>query len=232
MLRSFLLPLAAVLVSPATGSAADAQFSAEKANAQKARLGLIHAIAGAGSVDMTADGKTLYRNIKYGLSKKPKLVNAEGYTVDVSAAKVGWPFLDNLTLSLQGGRDYTIIPYGDTSNSSPTLAAIVDIPGLLIPKTGAYLVFVNAVGDTDQKASLVVDDVPVLTDVAPGQFAGPFFIPADKHRVEVQVNGQTIVSTGVKKLKGGQSHTFVLMGTADPTDNKPLKLAVSSSKGR
>ncbi len=236
--RSLSLPLLAVIVATVvrTGAAQQAAASEQQVVARgigpdRARLGFVNAIAGSGKVDLLADGHTLKRNIRYARPLAAKSLHAEGYSIDVDAAKIGLPYIDAFTADLQGGRDYTLVAYGNTDSSSPTAALLVDLPGLLIPKTDVHVLFTNAVQDS-VSAELSIDDQVVFSNVVSGNYQGPQTINEGKHRVEVKVNGITVFGPSVQKLKGGETLNLVLIGTAVEGDGNPLQLLKSEMKTR
>lgn len=235
--RSFTLPLLAVIVTSLlrAGTAEEksaSEFSPDaRLGPDRARMTFVHALVGAGPLDLTGDGKTIRRNIHYGRSMKAKSLHAEAYSLDVAPAKVGLPLIDNYTADLLGGHDYTFLAYGDTGSTSPTQALLIDLPGALIPKTDVQVLFTNATLDA-QPAELLVDDVALYSNVVPGSYQGPQSINSGKHRLEVRVNGHSVLSTNAKNIKGGETLNLVLHGTALEKDGSSLHLLYSRTKSR
>ncbi|MGI8906416.1 MAG: DUF4397 domain-containing protein [Candidatus Sumerlaeaceae bacterium] len=236
--RSLTLPLLAVIAATLTraGAAGDGianeQVSITRGiGPDKARLAFVHAIAGADKVDLLGDGRVLRRNVSYGRRLKPQSLRAEGYSLDVDAAKVGLPYIDAFTADLQGGRDYTFVAYGNTESSSPTLGLLVDVPGLLVPKDTVQLLFTNASPDS-LPADLLIDGQVLYSGVASGSFQGPQPMDDSKHEVEVRINGLSVVGPTVKKFKHRETINLVLYGTALGEDGKPLQLLSSEMKSR
>ena len=236
--RSFTLPLLAVIAATLTrvgaageGVASEQGITTRGIGPDKARLGFVHAIAGADKVDLVGDGRSLKRNIRYGRTMKAKSLRAEGYSLDVDAAKVGLPYIDALAVDLQGGRDYTLIAIGNTDSSSPTVGLLVDLPGLLVPKSTVQVLFTNASPDAPS-ADLLIDDQVLFSSVASGTYQGPQEIDDNKHRVEVRVNGVPVLGPSVQKFKDRQIINLVLYGTVLADDGKSLQLMSSDMKSR
>lgn len=232
MPNGYLLPLFAALAlsSAASVTADEAPDFHERPNpATHSRVGFLHAMIGQGSVDLVADGKTLRRNIKYGRIMKPKTLSSEGYAIDVNAAKIGLPYIENLPLAFVGGRDYSLIAVSD--DDVPTTMVIVDVASLVIPKDSAHVVFANASTDATS-VSLVIDDQEFFAEIPPGTFAGPVAINKGKHRIGASSEGAEVLNTRTENLKGGRTTTFIVIGTVETGDGKPLRLEQIETKSR
>ena len=219
--RSILLPLLAALALPASVMGAKPST--------KASFGYINGLFGSSRTDLYLDGKTVLRNAREGRPMKPKTLNAEGYTVQVTAAKVGFAYLD-FPLSLTAGREYTLVPMGDLSTTAPVSYLLIDRPSLIVPKTASHVVFGVAMPDAPP-VDLLIDGQIVATDIAVGLYTEAIPVIAGKHKVEMQVDGVSIYGPKSVNLKKGQTTSMVAIGTLGTGDKIPVNLVDVATKG-
>jgi hypothetical protein len=194
------------------------------------RLAFVNGLLGSNKVDLYLDGKSLYRNVREERPMKPKAVRAEGYSVQVNAAKIGLNYLD-FTKDLLAGHDYTLVATGNLDNGGAAGAVLVDVPNVVIGKFATNVVFVNGSPDLTS-ATLLIDGQVVAADVLAGQYSQPVTIGAAKHIVEVQANGGgSLVKPFKVKTKGATALTFVLTGTVATDDRYGLRLEQIVAKG-
>ena len=218
--------------APAAGSATVSLAGRKaKGNFQSnTRLGFLNALLGSNKVDVYLDGKATYRNVREERPMKPKMVRAEGYSIQVNAAKIGVNYV-NFTQDLLAGHDYTLVATGNLDNGGAVASVLVDVPNVVIAKTASNVVFVNASPD-QTSATLLIDGQPVATDVLQRAYSPPVTIGAAKHIISVQQNdGATLVKPFKLKTKGATAITFILTGTAAGDDHYGLGLDRIEAKG-
>lgn len=233
--RSLMLPLLAVLASTATALAAGDGTPGtvtDKRNSLSTHspFAFAHTLVGAQPAELIADSRTVFRKTKYGKSTGAKRIRSEGYSIDVVGKKISVPYIDDLFLNVETGRQYAFALMGDVSTTTPPQALVVDMPNTIISKTDSHVVFANATPD-GPPIDVFVDGLLQREAIASGESTSTLVLPEGKHIIEIY-EGVDRRMTKKLKLKGARTQVIFLAGTSETGDRNPLHLVTCTFKSR
>jgi hypothetical protein len=183
----------------------------------------IHAVPGATAMNCRLDRVDVFSNVPYG-SAKGYVPKAPGsYLLDLTTPYGLTNFVAPDPLTLWGGIDTTILAVGSVGGAPPIETAIVKVPRYRVPWNEAHLIFIHAVPDAPP-VDVLVDSAFAAPGLPYKGFEPPYPVKRGYHTVEVKLGGETILGPARYRTDGARKHTFVIMGTGDPTDGYPLMI--------
>ena len=222
---------AAVLASTG-GAQPEAQTAARGyafSSTPKCRVRFIHAAAGVQAANLRFDRSTLFRRVSYGGAAGFRSLAEGDYWVDVTSPSTETNILPGATESFFAGVDYTVLLAGSLSGDPELETISVEIPTATVPRNEARVLLIHAVPD-GPPVDLEVDGVVITTGLPYGEFEPPIPLSSGRHTLAVKAGATTLLPAVQHNLRGGQLHTLVVTGTADPGDGFPLVLRKYSTR--
>jgi hypothetical protein len=192
----------------------------------KARARVIHASADAGKVDVAVTGgDTLFKGAEFGKATDYNDIDPGTLSLDIRGD--GDRVLATVPdVTIQAGRVYDIIAYGQKSDQSVRVLPLVtnvsrpcaDVLGLKGSPDDACVRIVHAVAD-GPSVDVYINDSPLAQGVGFGTATDYVNLPAgDKRKVRLTAAGSSaddsILDTDID-LKAGQAYQIIATGTKD-----------------
>jgi hypothetical protein len=175
------------------------------------------------------DRTVVFRKVFYGGGTSFRSLAEGDYWLDVTTPSSETNILPGETQGFASGLDHTILLAGSLSGDPELEAIRVELPTAKVPRTEARVLVVHAVPDAPP-VDLVVDGNLLPVGLPYGEFEPPVSLAPGRHTFAVEVGGTTVIPAVQLNLQGGQLHTLVATGTADPDDGYPLVLRKYSSR--
>lgn len=174
------------------------------------RLRLIHAIAGAGGVDVVAGADSVASNLTYGASVGTFDIPTDVYSFSVSATGGGDAVLSVTPFSLVSNTTNMIILYG-----TPTIPAAMQLSAPTAANDGdAFLRIAHGVADA-AAVDILIDGTKVVPAVEFGGVTEHLPLPAGDYTVALQGADGTVLLEAPVSLAAGTAQTAVALGSPD-----------------
>ena len=177
---------------------------------------LINAVPDAGGLDVSVDGKRVWKRALYRSSSGYRAVSSGTYPVDIDAAGLGTTLLSE-TLSFGKNRDYTVLALGQAAGGgrAAEIRVLAEEPSRDLPPGKSGLRLVNAALGAPP-IDLVVNNIVGLKSVAFGRRSEALVLDGGHYDLQIAPTGRPSPLLGPVSfnLQAGHSYTLVAMGQA------------------
>jgi len=182
---------------------------------EAASVRLIDAVPDAGGLDVSVDGKRVWKRVEFRSSTGYKSVSAGAYPIQIDAEGPGTTLL---TKSLVFGKKqrYTLLALGQAARGgAPARVQVLPDEATPLPPGKAALRLINASPGT-VTADLVVNTIVGLKSVGYGRRSAPLLLASGRYTVQLAVPGTAQMLTDAVSLNfaPGQTYTLIAMGQA------------------
>ena len=178
-----------------------------------ASVRLINAVPDAGGLDVSVDGKPVWRQAEFRSSTGYKKVSSGKYPVQLAAAGPGTTLLTQ-TLSFDKKQSYTLLALGQAQPGGiPARVQVLPDDDASLPPDKSALRLINAAPGTPS-VDLVINTIVGLKSVGYGRRSAPVLLDAGRYTVQLAVpnTAQMLVGAVRLDLKPGQSYTLIAEG--------------------
>ncbi len=179
-----------------------------------ASVRLINAVPDAGGLDVSVDGKRVWRRAEFRSSTGYKSVSAGTYPVQIDADGPGTTLLTK-SLVFDKHQAYTLLALGQAGRGgAPARVQVLpDQNPVPLPPGKASLRLINASPGTPA-VDLVINTIVGLKAVGYGRRSESVLLAGGRYSVQLAVPGtaQMLVSPVSLELASGQSYTLIAMG--------------------
>ena len=193
-----------------------------------ASVRLIDAVPDAGGLDVSVDGRRVWKQASFRSSTGYQPVASGTYPVRLEADGSGATLLTQ-SLSFDKGRSYTLLALGQARGGEPArVQVLTDDTPAHPPADKAALRLVNAAPGTPA-VDLVVNTIVGLKEVAYGRRSAPLLLDGGHYDLQLAAPGTADMLVGPVSLNlaPGKSYTLIAMGR---TGNQSLSLEVYPDK--
>ncbi|MBX7244897.1 MAG: DUF4397 domain-containing protein [Candidatus Sumerlaeaceae bacterium] len=205
------------------------------ATAGQARVRLVHACPGLGSVKAKVNGRYITRSLPYGQVTGYAVARPDLALVDLFDAATQEPLEFQFEVPVDAGYDYTALVIRDDlqPDPNPTLAtpflddvnlALTAHPRGGVSRNSSSFYFIHAVPDAGP-VDLYINNVLVPTGTIPfTDYRGPFNLGPGANTIEAwdPVNNISVYGPTSVNFRSGRITTIVITGTLDEFDEFPV----------
>jgi hypothetical protein len=184
---------------------------------------LINAVPDAGGLDVSVDGKRVWKRSAFRSSTGYQAISSGTYPVKIDAAGLGTTLLTK-SLSLEKRQDYTLLALGPSQNSETRVQMLPDEKPAHLEAGKASIRLVNAAPGT-HGLDLVVNTIVGVKSVAYGEHSAPLVLASGSYDLQLAAadTPEMLVGPVSLNLEPGKSYTLIAMGR---TGNQSLSLEV------
>ena len=192
----------------------------------EASIRVLHTSYDAPSVDVKVDGNTAFSDLGYGISSGYANLDAGSYNITVTPSGLSSPVVINADVTLEDGKEYTVIAAGDLANITPVVvedmrSPVADMAKIRFAHMSPDAPNVDIKLDTGKGTTVFANagfkQVADYTMVSGGTYT--FVVTAANSTDEV-------VTFDPITVENGMVYTVVAHGTLDDTDNYPFAARV------
>ena len=182
----------------------------------EARVRLINAVPDAGGLDVSVDGKRVWKRSQFRSSTGYQGISAGTYPIQLDSSDFGATLLVG-SLAFQKGRTYTVLALGAARSGKRPAAVQVfeDVPKTAGKSEKALVRLVNAAPGLEP-VDLVVNNIVGLKSVSYGRHSAALSLDGGTYDLKVVAadTPDTLIGPVSLKLESGRSYTLVAMGSA------------------
>ncbi len=190
-----------------------------------ASVRLINAVPDAGGLDVSVNGKRVWKQAEFRSNTGYKSVSAGTYPVQIDADGLGTTLLTK-SLMFDKRQSYTLLALGQAGRGgAPARVQVLPEERTApLPPGKASLRLINASPGTPA-LDLVVNTIVGLKAVGYGRRSAPVLLMGGRYNIQLAVpeTARMLVSPVSLELASGQSYTLIAMGR---TGNQSLSLEV------
>ncbi len=193
-----------------------------------ASVRLINAVPDAGGLDVSVDGKRVWKRAEFRTSTGFKNITAGTYPVQIDADGPGTTLLTK-SFVFDKKQSYTLLALGQAGRGgAPARVQVLPDQKAALPPGKAALRLINASPGTPA-VDLVVNTIVGLKSVGYGRRSKPVLLASGHYSVQLAVpnTAQMLGESVSLDLAPGQSYTLIAMGR---TRNQSLSLEVYPDK--
>ena len=195
---------------------------------EPAHVRLINAVPDAGGLDVSVDGRRVWKRSAFRSSTGYQTVSSGTYPVKLDADGLGTTLLTQ-SLSFEKGQSYTLLALGQAGGDQPARVQVLpeEKPEHLAPGK-ASVRLINASPGTPA-VDLVVNTIVGVKSVDYGHRSEPLVLDSGPYDLQLAASGtaQMLVGPVHLTLAPGQTYTLIAMGRAG---NQSLSLEAYPDK--
>ena len=189
-----------------------------------ASVRLINAVPDAGGLDVSVDGRPVWKRATFRSSTGYRKVSSGTYPVRIDADGPGTTLLTK-SLVFEKQRTYTLLALGQATGRGgvPAKLQVLDEEKTALPPGKASVRLINA--SPGLPVDLVINTIVGVKSVAYGRRSAPVLLGSGHYDIQLAVpdTARMLVSPISLTLAPGQSYTLIAMGR---TGNQSLSLEV------
>ena len=199
------------------------RYGSHNAEGTSAYVRLINAVPDAGGLDVSVDGRRVWKRSAFRSSTGYQAISPGTYPVEIDAAGPGTTLLTK-SLSLEKQQDYTLLALGPSQSSETRVQVLPDEKPAHLAPGKASVRLINAAPGT-HALDLVVNTIVGVKSVAYGRRSGPLTLSSGRYDLQLAAadTPEMLVGPVSLTLEPGKSYTLIAMGR---TANQSLSLEV------
>ena len=188
---------------------------------------LINAVPDAGGLDVSVDGKRVWKRSEFRSSTGYQAISSGTYPVEIDASGLGTTLLTK-PLSFEKKQNYTLLALGPAGSGGARVQVLPDGKPASLEPGKASIRLINAAPGT-RALDLVVNMIVGVKSVAYGRRSTPLTLSSGQYDLQLAAADTPEMLAGPVslELKPGKSYTLIAMGR---TGNQSLSLEVYPDK--
>ena len=208
-------------------SVSGCRYGAHHADSTDAYVRLINAVPDAGGLDVSVDGRRVWKRSEFRSSTGYQAISSGTYPVEIDAAGLGTTLLTK-PLSFEKQQNYTLLALGPAGSSGTRVQVLPEEKAAQVAPGKASIRLINAAPGT-RALDLVINTIVGVKSVAYGRRSVPLTLSSGHYDLQLAAAGTPEMLNGPVNLdlEPGKSYTLIAMGR---TGNQSLSLEVYPDK--
>lgn len=197
---------------------------------EAASVRLINAVPDAGSLDVSVNGRRVWKRATFRSSTGYQSVASGTYPVTLNADGLGTTLLTR-SLSFDKNRNYTLLALGQASGrNNAQVQALPDEKPAKLEDGKASIRLINAAAGTPP-VDLVVNTIIGVNSIAYGRRSEPLVLSSGEYDLQLAAAGTATMLTGPVHLSLLPGHAYTLIAMGQPgSSRKALSLEAYPDK--
>lgn len=194
-----------------------------------ASVRLINAVPDAGGLDVSVNGRQVWKQAAFRSSTGYQSVSAGTYPVTLDADGLGTTLLTQ-SLSFDKNRNYTLLALGQASGrNNAQVQVLPDEPAERLAPGKASVRLVNAASGT-ASIDLAVNTIVGIKSVEYGRRSEPLVLDSGEYDLQLAAAGTAAMLTGPVHLALFPGHAYTLIAMGQPGSRQALTLEAYPDK--